>query len=117
MLEQVYSTVRGPWTASLEAEFQFLLMYEPMFRLYAEDPSARARLERELPNKKWIESRDRFQHLRFARLCYYLRVRKPDADVGHSILIYRLSAAEVRAATAGSLADWSSLIERSGEGR
>ncbi len=117
MLEQVYSPVRGPWTAALDAEFQFLRTYEPMFRLYAEDPAARAKLERELPNEKWIASRDRFQHLRFARLCYYLRVRRPDANVGHSILIYRLSAAEVRAATAGSLADWSSLIERSGEGR
>jgi hypothetical protein len=117
MLEQVYSPVRGPWTAALEAEFQFLRTYEPVFRLYAEDPAARAKLERELPNEKWIAGRDRFQHLRFARLCYYLRVRRPDANVGHSILIYRLSAAEVRAATAGSLADWSSLIERSGEGR
>jgi hypothetical protein len=117
MLQQVYSPVRGPWTAALESEFQFLLVYEPMFRLYAEDPAARARLERELPNEKWITSRDRFEHLRFARLCYFLRIRRPDADVGHSILIYRLSASEVRAATAGSFADWSSLIERSGEGR
>ena len=117
MLEQVYSPVRGPWTTALESEFQFLRMYEPVFRLYAEDPAARSRLEREMPNVKWIASRDRFQHLRFARLCTYLRVRRADANVGYSILIYRLSAAEVKAATAGSLADWRSLIERSGEGR
>ncbi len=117
MLEQVYSPVRGPWTAALESEFQFLRTYEPMFRLYAEDPAARARLERELPNEKWIASRDRFQHLRFARLCYYLRVRRPDASVGYSIFIYRLSAEEVRSATSGSLKDWAALIERSGDGR
>jgi Dolichyl-phosphate-mannose-protein mannosyltransferase len=117
MLEQVYSTVRGPWTPALESKFQFLRVYEPMFRLYAEDPSARARLERELPNEKWISSRDLFLNLRFARLCYYLRARKPDANVGHSILIYRLTADEVKAATAGSYADWYSLIERSGDGR
>jgi hypothetical protein len=117
MLEQVYSTVRGPWTPALESKFQFLRVYEPMFRLYAEDPSARARLERELPNEKWISSRDLFLDLRFARLCYYLRARKPDANVGHSILIYRLTADEVKAATAGSYADWYSLIERSGDGR
>jgi hypothetical protein len=36
--------------------------------------------------------------------------------IGYSIFIYRLSAEEVRAATGGSLKDWSSLIERSGDG-
>jgi Dolichyl-phosphate-mannose-protein mannosyltransferase len=117
MLEQVYSPVRGPWTAALDSEFQFLRTFEPVFRLHAEDPVARARLERELPHEKWIAGRDRFLHLRFARLCYYLRLKRPDASVGYSILIYRLSAAEVRAATAGSLADWTSLIERSGDGK
>jgi hypothetical protein len=116
MLEQVYSSVRGPWTMDLEREYQFLRTYEPMFKLYAEDPAGRARLERELPNDKWIASRDRFQHLRFARLCYYLRVRKPDAVIGYSMFVYRLSAGEVSSATAGTLKDWASLIDRSGEG-
>ena len=117
MLEQVYSPVRGPWTLELEKEYQFLRTYEPMLKAYFEDPSSRARLERELPNERWIASRDRFQHLRrFARLCYYLRVRRPDAVVGYSIFIYRLSAGEVRSATNGSLKDWAALIDRSGDG-
>ena len=34
MLEQVYSTVRGPWTDELEKEYQFLRTYEPTFRIY-----------------------------------------------------------------------------------
>jgi hypothetical protein len=50
--------------------------------------------------------------LRFARLCHYLRVRPPDAHVGHSILIYRLDAAEIAGATAGSLAEWHATLER-----
>jgi hypothetical protein len=41
-----------------------------------------------------------------------LRVRPPDANIGYSIFIYRLSAAEIAAATTGTLADWQALIDR-----
>jgi hypothetical protein len=116
MMAQVYSSVHGPWTMELEKEYQFLRTFEPMFRSYAVDPAARERLQKELSPEKWTQSRDRFLHLRFARLCYCLRVRKPDAVIGYSIFVYRLSADDVRAATGGSLRDWSSLIERSGSG-
>jgi Dolichyl-phosphate-mannose-protein mannosyltransferase len=114
MLELVYSSVQGPWTIELEKEYEFLRTFEPMFKAYADDPAARAALQGELSPAKWKASRDRFLHLRFARLCYYLRARQPDAVIGYSIFVYRLSAEEVRAATAGSLRDWTSLIERSG---
>jgi hypothetical protein len=113
MLEQVYGAYRGPWTQALENDYQFLRPFGPMFLQYASDPAARARLDRELAPDKWTTSRDRFQHLRFARLCYYLRARRPEANIGYSIFIYRLTAAEVAAATEGSLRDWSMLIERS----
>ena len=116
MLQQVYSTVTGPWTLEREKEYQFLKTFEPMFRSYAEDPSARAKLDLELTPQKWADSRNRFEHLRFARLCYCLRARKPDAMIGYSILVYRMSAGDVSAATGSSLRDWSSLIERSGDG-
>jgi hypothetical protein len=111
MLQQVYSTVQGPWTRKLEDEYQFLRTFEPMFQAYATDPGERARLSKDVSPEKWAASRDRFMHLRFARLCYYLRVRRPDAVIGYSIFIYRLNAGEVRAATAGSLRDWISLVD------
>jgi 4-amino-4-deoxy-L-arabinose transferase-like glycosyltransferase len=116
MLQEVYSSVRGDWTVALEKEYEFLRSFEPAFKAYAEDPAAKARLDLELPPEKWQQSRDRFLHLRFARLCYYLRVRRPDAEIGYSIMIYRLSAGEVDAATKGSLKDWAALISRSGVG-
>jgi hypothetical protein len=116
MLQQVYSSVRGPWTHELEQEYERLRTLEPLFREYAEDPASRARLDAGASPERWRLNRDRFLHLRFARLCYYLRVRRPDAVIGHSIFIYRLDAGEVRDATAGSLLDWSRLIERSGDG-
>ena len=114
MLELVYSSVQGPWTLELEKEYELLRRFEPQFEAYAQDPAARARLQGELAPAKWKASRDRFLHLRFARLCYYLRVRRPDVVVGYSIFVYRLGPEEVRAATAGSLKDWTSLIERGG---
>jgi len=117
MLQQVYTPYRGPWTQALENDYQFLRTFDPVFKEYSADPAARARLDRDLTPEKWTLSRDRFLHLRFARLCYCLRARKPDATIGYSILIYRLTAAEVSAATGGSLQDWSALIERSAEGR
>jgi hypothetical protein len=117
MLQQVYSSVRGPWTLEQEKEYEFLRTFEPAFAAYASDPSARASLDRELTPEKWKASRDRFLHLRFARLCHYLRVRRPDAVIGYSIFVYRLGAAEVSGATEGPLKDWISLISRSGEGR
>jgi hypothetical protein len=55
---------------------------------------------------------DEYNQLRFARLCHYLRVRTPDDNVGYSILIFRLSAAELKAAVEGSLQDWAQLIEQ-----
>jgi hypothetical protein len=116
MLAEVYTPYRGPWTQALENDYQFLRTFEPMFEAYAADPAVRARLDHDLEPQKWTVSRDRFLHLRFARLCYCLRARKPDAMIGYSILIYRLTADEVKAATGGSLRDWTALIERSAEG-
>ena len=117
MLEQVYSNYHGPWTRELENDYQFLRTFEPMFQAYWTDPAARARLDKEVAPEKWTTSRDRFQHLRFSRLCYCLRARKPDAMIGYSIFVYRLTAADVAAATGGSLRDWTNLIERSESAR
>ena len=110
MLEHVYSPIRGPWTPALEKEYQFMRSFEPAFEAYFHDSRRRAELERDGSPEKWRRAWTRHDQLRFARLCHYLRVRRPDANVGYSIFIYRLSAAEIAAATTGSLADWQALI-------
>jgi 4-amino-4-deoxy-L-arabinose transferase-like glycosyltransferase len=112
MLVQVYSPVRGPWTPALEKEYQELRRLEPLFAEYTANAARRAELERDAPAGHWRRAWTRHDLLRFARLCHYLRVRPPDDHVGHSILLFRLTAAEVAAATAGSLADWRAAIER-----
>jgi hypothetical protein len=112
MLSHVYSPLRGPWTLGSEKEFQELRGIEHLFADYVGNAQRRAEMNRDAPEVKWRRTWTKHDILRFARLCHYLRVRAPDATVGHSILIYRLTAAEIGAATAGSLGDWQKLIER-----
>jgi hypothetical protein len=112
MLEQVYSPVRGPWTLGLEREFQAARSAESAMREVQRDPQHHEELLRDAPREKWEGATRRYEWLRLARLCHYLRARRPDATIGYSILIYRLSAAEVHEATAGSAAEWSAAIER-----
>ena len=76
MLQHLHvpNAVRGPWRADLEE------------------------LWRSLRNADGGAPHDIAERLRFARLAAHLRGREPDAQVGHSILIYRLDAPELRAA-------------------
>lgn len=117
ILDQVYGPTLGKWTAHDEREYQDLRVFEPLFADYERDPARRAELERDLPASRWRESITRFDSLRLARLCQYLRVRQPDAEIGYSILIYRLNGAEVAGATGGSLAQWAALIEKTASSR
>lgn len=112
MLQHVYSKIRGPWTLQLENEFQQLRLVEPTLMAYQNDPRQRAELLREIPEEKWTIAWKRYEQLRFARLCYYLRVRSADAVIGYSIFVFRLDAAELQAAVGGSRNEWAQLIER-----
>ncbi len=112
MLQHVYSNVRGDWTIELEKRFQELRILEPTFLSYQSDPAQRAVLLREASAESWNLSWKRYEELRFARLCYYLRVREADAVIGHSIFIYRLDGGELNGAVGGSSKDWAALMER-----
>jgi hypothetical protein len=116
LLQHGYSPLRGPWTLSCEREYQDLRALEPGFYAFdrAHRGSKRTSLSAEERGNeaKWFETWKRFNLLRFARLCHYLRVRQPDDNVGYSILIYRLTDAETAAALDGPYSAWQSLIEQ-----
>lgn len=112
MLSHVYSPYRGPWTEARERRYQELRVLDAAFRALKASPHGHPELMRETSPEAWAARWDEYNQLRFARLCHYLRVRPPDGNVGYSILLFRLSAAEIDAATGRSLAAWSSLIER-----
>ena len=102
MLEHVYSPVRGPWGVAQEREFEAGRAREEEFVRHSKSSAV---------NPEWGKIADSYELLRFARLCHYLRVRRPDADIGGSTLIYRLTQAELDAAVYGSLRDWAKVIE------
>ncbi|MEO6569292.1 MAG: glycosyltransferase family 39 protein [Opitutaceae bacterium] len=110
MLQQVYGEHHA-WTLALEKEYQELRPFESVFLEYQNSPSRRAELLKEFPEERWSKLTKLYQQLRLERLCFFLRVRPIDAQIGYSICVFRLTADEVRRATAGSLAEWSGLIE------
>ena len=54
--------------------------------------------------------------VRFARLCHYLRVRKPDAMIGYSILVFRLNDEELNAGLRGSVEDFAAAVDKAAAG-
>lgn len=97
MLSHVYSPLRGEWTVERERAYQALRALEPSLLLYAQSPDQHANLDA----AAWQQAWERYEQLRFARLCHYLRARQPDDHIGYSILLYRLSRPELDAALHG----------------
>jgi hypothetical protein len=111
LLQQVYSPIPKVWTEELEREFQRLRASDVLFERYWTDPHARVELERSATPEEWRRAWNRYDQLRFARLCHYLRLRGPDAMVGYSILIFRLTADEVDATMNGPYSAWRHALE------
>lgn len=90
MLQHVYMPIRGEWTAESEERYQNFRQIDGAFRAFKERPESRAELLGELTLEEWNRAWGLYENLRFARLCHYLRARRPDAMIGYSILVYRL---------------------------
>jgi hypothetical protein len=107
-LSNIYNklaAIRGPWRREYEDVLRRKLWRKATrFDRAAGDPEAQRRLIAKRGEAFWRDLLWTFDMLRQARLTAYLRGREPDAEVGHSILIYRLSAEEVRAALEGPVA-------------
>ncbi|MBL9214676.1 MAG: glycosyltransferase family 39 protein [Opitutaceae bacterium] len=110
MLQHVYLPYRGPWTPAREQEYQLLRRLDPYFRALKADPYGHPDLLREITPLGWSAKWYQYEQLRFARLCQYLRARRPDAMAGYSILIYRLTQEEVDAALNGPASRLESAI-------
>lgn len=100
MLQDVYSPYAGAWTLRREVDYQKLL------RLMRAELAAGTRSpdlgEHGEGPERLMWNLDR---ARFARLCLYLRERKPDAVIGHSLFVFRLQADEVRVAVDGTMSE------------
>jgi hypothetical protein len=88
VLVETYARFRGPWTKQHEQDYRML---RTRFAGATTPP----------PTGPDDADYERYDELRLARLCKYLQRREPDASAGYSILIFRLTAAELRAALEG----------------
>jgi 4-amino-4-deoxy-L-arabinose transferase-like glycosyltransferase len=90
----------GDWNRTFEEGYQ--VMKQAVAPLLAGGGgSARVAALNRRPPAEWLEVMSTYEHLRFARLTAWLRHRKPDASIGYSILVYRLSDADVARALDG----------------
>ncbi len=102
MLQNVYSSWRGPWT--LEKERNYLALRAKL----ASTPTPTNPAE----HKKLSQLRYTTDQMRFVRLSSFLRLRRPDAVIGYSIFVYRLNAAEVHGALYGTMNDLAAVMEQ-----
>jgi len=98
MLQSVYTDFPGPWTAVRESRYQ--RARETLESLLAAGEGAPDWRDPLLRRAYRV-----YDQLRFGRLAAYLRPREPDAHVGYSILIYRVSDQQLRAALRGPPAE------------
>lgn len=112
MLQHVYQPRRGPWTLENERQYQQLRRIDGDFRALKAAPRDQPERLLGLTPEEWAGAWSRYEQLRFARLCHYLRARQPDAQPGYSILVYRLDQAELDGALHGDLRQLAAAIER-----
>lgn len=105
MLQQVYGPVRGNWSVETEDLFRRLRLLEPEFKRAA--AAADGRIDDEELHALW----ERYDRLRFARLCHYLRARAPDAVVNHAIFLHRLTEDELDRVLRGDARTWAAAVE------
>jgi hypothetical protein len=98
MYQGIYLDVPGPWTPEYQREFEAAALNLRVFDQTANSPADRARLIAQTGDAFWTRTFSAFDQLRFARLLAYLHSRPPDANVGHSILIFRVTNDDIREA-------------------
>lgn len=83
----------GPWNARYEAAYQAVSkLVRPLLN---DDPEVRRAALPQLQAARWLTALNDFDELRFMRLAAFLRQREPDDTVNYSILVYRLTDADL----------------------
>jgi hypothetical protein len=103
MLQPVMYQVQGPlgpWNARYEEGYQRICAsVKPL--LLTDDPQVRLATLQQHPLSEWELTLTYFEMCRLARLTAYLRQREPDDNVNYSILVFRLTEADLARALEG----------------
>lgn len=102
MLQGVYLMPQGSW-ATYETDYRSMIDNLRLYDSTGVNPATRAALIRQTGEDFWPKMFYAFEQYRFARLAAYLRKRAPDAEVGYSILVYRVGEEELRRALYGAV--------------
>jgi hypothetical protein len=102
MLQGVYTKYLGSWNPRLEKGYRMAQERVQAFLASQPSPGEGVKLLRSGKAPKQAENAA-YNHdqYRFARLCHFLRQRRPDAMVGYSILIFRLDEKDLEEAQQG----------------
>ena len=73
-------------------------------------------MRRQGGTEAFVKEWERYDEMRLARLTVCLRARQPAAMIGYSILVYRLTDAEVDAAVNGTYSQWLEAVASSAAG-
>lgn len=104
-LQDVYSPMAGPWDRQDEANFQ-VLARDLREERAVDRASARIGPAPEIGRNYWT-----LERLQFARLVNYLRLREPEAALGYSIFVYRLSEDQARVIRSGSPSEYLAMLD------
>lgn len=94
--QRVYLGISGPWNRARET------LYQELRRTLARTPANVATLP-DAARARWVLDAMDLETLQFGRLCHFLGDRAPDAFIGGSLLVFRVSDAEVQRALYGPL--------------
>ncbi|HEY4311711.1 MAG TPA: hypothetical protein VGN12_19855 [Pirellulales bacterium] len=101
MVQPIYGNYPGHWNTVYEELYQRLRsVFEAPVQQGA-DLSAMAKLVPQLNPEELKMALRNYEELRFSRLCSFLRQREPTTKIGYSILIYRLTDADLAQALVG----------------
>ena len=101
LLQGVYNAAFGPWSNAYEKAYREAQLNVFSFERTAPNSPERVALMDRTPPGFWDKEFLRFDDLRFARLCAWLRQQgQPPHDVGHAIFIWKLDQAALQAALA-----------------
>jgi hypothetical protein len=99
MLQNLYTQFPGRWNRTYEHTYQENAKEVQTF--VTSDAAARGQLIAKFGEPYWAQQFAVYEHARLARLTSFLRQREPDYQVNYSILIYQLSADDVKRAVEG----------------
>ncbi len=106
LLQSVYTDPLGPWSTIYENDYQTFLKNLAIYNAVARDPQRRSELAQSYPPAALGLAYQSLEHLRFGRLCAWLRHHgEPTDSIGDGILIWKLTATDIHEALFGPPAE------------